>query len=131
MDIVYLNQQYKIVPERSFELLSKIEHIFSFEWLKERIKDLDLESNAEFEQREILIQTIRFQKLNFIKILMNLTSKKEVLEMPSSEMKKLFMANHSGLLGQYFLSLKLLRSGSPINLTSLSVTVDRLNFINF
>jgi len=128
VDLVYLHQKYVLPLTTAYELLVTIEQKFAFDWLRNKIKKINLQTAWEFEHGEILTQTLRFQKLQFIEKM--LRSKKGYKTMNVDIAITEFMEKNQWIVDQYFFHLKQLKSGSPVTLTTLTVTIDRLNFLN-
>ena len=130
IDVLYINKQYKLDIGTAIKLALKLDQLFGFDWLRSKIKSLRPKTHWEVSQIDILSQSMHFQKINLIHYLLKNPETKEAAELNDSQLLKSIRRQYDAQLGVYFDHLKQLKSGGSISLTSLTVTINRLNFLS-
>ena len=130
-DLLYLQEQEKLDPKTSLNITLLLDTLFKFNIIKDKASKLHLTTSWEYSQKEILMQNIRFQKINLIKFLVKTHSKETLAHKTKESILTHLQNNYPSPIGMYFQSLDQLTSESKATLTSLSVVISRLNFIAF
>jgi hypothetical protein len=100
---------------------------FGYEWLGATIENLPFMTLWDLAQIGILFQTMFQQKIQLIKYAQSLQNQAPEFQIATlKEALKQLDANATEL---YFSTLEQLQMGHDTNLTNLTVTINRLNFI--
>lgn len=128
-DIIYLHEQEQVGVAAALQLTLQVNNTFKFQWLKEKLQSLDLETDWDQSHQDILLQTIELHKLNVIRLLLQHHDEKALVSINAEDLLTPVSQQFTVPLATYFQTLNQLQTGSPINLTTLSVCINRLNFL--
>ena len=129
-DLIYFHTQESIDSETGLNITLQLDDLFGFEWIKQKLSELSLKTQWELSQKDILAQSIRMQKTNLLKLLVNKHGKKKLSKTKSEDILEEIETQFPGSISLYFKTLHLLRSSSSVDLAGLTVTINRLNFLN-
>jgi len=129
-ELIQLNQLDGVKLENSLRLLTDINTIFSFDWLVQKIESVSVKTQWEVSQKDILLQTIHIQKFNVIRFLVGQESL-SLKDIRKSDIETFLEKAFPAPLSMYFNTLKQLKAASSVDLTSLTVVINRLNFVTF
>lgn len=128
-DVIYLTQQEKIQTETALRLAIDIDRLFRFEWLKHQLQAIPTSSEWETSQKEILVQTIRIEKLTLIRLILSHFKSIRLETLDQDTMLNSLKERFPVHLSVYLDTIHQLLAGAPVNLTSLTVAVNRLNIM--
>ncbi len=126
-DLLYFNIHKAIEPELGLQLTMQLDKAFGFEWIKQKINDLPLKTQWEYSQKDLLLQAIRLHKTNLVKLLSSKYNHKKLGNLATDEIIKVVQAAFPDPIDSYFKTLSQLRTVIQIDLTSITVTITRLN----
>jgi glutamate dehydrogenase len=129
-DLIYFHTQESIDSETGLNITLQLDELFGFEWIKQKLAELSLKTQWELSQKDILAQSIRMQKTKLLKILVNKNGRKKLAKTKSEDILEEIETQFPGSISLYFKTLHQLRSSSSIDLAGLTVTINRLNFLN-
>ena len=129
-DLLHLNQIQDADLPTSLKLLKTINSTLHFEWLSNHLYAQSTETQWESSQQDILIQTLKLQAFNLIKRLVSEKTKENLVEMKPTKLVDYLHRTFPGQVDMYFQTFSQLKATGTINLTSLTVVVNRLNFLN-
>ncbi|NBV82562.1 hypothetical protein EBR57_00340 [bacterium] len=127
-DILFLQLKFGIKGiSQIVDLIDTIESKFELKWVESAIQNLDPKTQWELSHKGILLQTVKIQKFTIIRQVMGKeTSKKGQVDEAINALQRL----HQMDFKLYFETLSDLKSSRNTNLTTLTVAVNRLNFLN-
>lgn len=129
-DLIYFHTQESIDSETGLNITLQLDELFGFEWIKQKLSELSLKTQWELSQKDILAQSIRMQKTNLLKLLVNKYGKKKLAKTKSEDILEEIETQFPGSISLYFKTLHQLRSSASVDLAGLTVTINRLNFLN-
>lgn len=130
-DMFYLYKKEKLSDQRIIQLVLELNHDFSFDWMKEKIRRLDLKNKWDLNQRDQLLQDIRLQRIFLVKYILSHYKKKEISKLNSSDVIEQLTISFKGPMKDYFQTISQLKTRATVNLTSLSVAIHRMNFLYY
>lgn len=130
-DLLHLNQIQGSTLTTSLQLLHIIDTTLHLDWLNQHLFAQKTETQWESSQQDILLQTLRLQAFSLIRRLVDEKSKEELDAMKPSLLLEYLKHRFSGQVDMYFQTFTQLKSSSTVNLTNLTVIVNRLNFLNY
>ena len=128
-DVMYLHQKEELSIELALKLAMTVNDIFQFEWLKEKVLVTELENEWELSHQEILLQTIESYKYHLIRFLLHHHQKADLENINSQELLLPIQEKFPSAFENYFHTLEQLKLGTPLTLTTLTVSINRLNFL--
>jgi glutamate dehydrogenase len=129
-DILYFQQQTKLESSLGLHITAQLDTVLKFDWIKSRLSEIPSKNQWELSQKDILSQTIRIQKTNLLKCLIQDSSIKELKSISSEKLEQNLKDTFKDSLDLYFRTLKQLQNSQVIDLAGLTVTINRLNFLN-
>ncbi len=108
----------------------RVDVLFKLSWLADRIEAMDLKTSWEFAHRDILLQTLRHRKLNLIRFLMRELKGHDPNLITDSVILEPVQKSHGESLTYYFTMLDQQQAGAPLNLTSVTVSLSKLKFLD-
>jgi len=130
IDILFLTLKENLSIKTATKISLTLNKIFEYAWLKSKLQSLHLSSPWELAHQDILLQSIRYQKINLVKFIHQHHKKSDFHEINQEDLVKLIKTKYEMPLHIYFQSLKDLKNSSASNLTSLSVVINKLNFLS-
>lgn len=122
----FSRQQGLSVPD-ALAWVDNLDAQFGYEWLGNAIESLPFMTLWDLSQIGILFQTMFQQKIQLIKYAQSLQAQNNSFQINTlKEALKKLNTNGTEL---YFSTLDQLQAGHDLNLTNLTVTINRLNFI--
>jgi len=70
-DIFYLTSKEKLVTNKALRLVIDSDRLFEFEWLAQQVQKADVNTIWEIEHKDILLQSLRTQKLHLLSFLIH------------------------------------------------------------
>ena len=128
-DLFYLIQQGHKVDHHMMALVLNLNDEFNFTWLRRKITKLDVKNKWETSQREQLLRDIRMQRLFLIKLILDTYGHNKIAKLNMPDVIDSLSKQYKGPLKDYFSTVSQLRSRVAVNLITLTVTVNRLNFL--
>ena len=101
----------------------------SFDWIKARIGSMQLSTKWELEHRSLLFQTLRFNKLKFVDMLLRWVRKTKLKSLSNDHIRTKFVEECGQILETYLGTIKQLQSSGSSNLLNINVSIERLNFL--
>ncbi|MBF0287259.1 MAG: NAD-glutamate dehydrogenase [SAR324 cluster bacterium] len=129
-DIIYLHESEGIEVPTALRLTTLVDEIFGFQWLRDKIQNIELKTDWDQSHQDILAQTIGLRKINLIRLLLQHHDKASLGSISSEELLASLSKQFAIPVAAHFQTLDQLKAGSPINLTTLSVSINRLNFLD-
>jgi len=130
-DVIYLYEEMKLGIAATLKLVVLVNEIFGFQWIKDKIQTVELASDWEQSHQDILLQTVEVHKKNLIRFLLRFHDEKTLETISAELLLKPINSQFTIPLSGYFQTLNQLKMGSVVNLTSLSVCINGLNFLEF
>ena len=128
--VLHLCLTQDLEVKTAFQIAISVEKKFSFDWLREKIVAIEPQNDWDLEYQDILISNLDSMKLLLLDVL-RASSKIDFCNLPDDEwFIKSIEENSSSHLSSYFHALEQLRAGSSISLTTISVVLSRLDFLN-
>ncbi|MGK5092944.1 NAD-glutamate dehydrogenase domain-containing protein [Deltaproteobacteria bacterium TL4] len=128
-DVIYLHEKKKIDIPNAWNLAVVIEDIFGFRWLKEQVYMVVLNTDWDLSHQDILLQSIESYKIQMMKYLINTHETSELVQLKGDRLIAPLRKRFPFPLDAYFQTLAQLKTGTPVTLTTLTVSINRLNFI--
>ncbi len=129
-DLIYLITKEKLDGKEAYIITKTLDEIFGFEWIKDRLVEIPASSHWEYSLKDGLSQSIRHQKISLIQTLIKSHSKDKLSGLKKENVLETLTQKYPEATKQYFKTLEQIKSGSVINLTSLTVTINRLNAVS-
>ncbi|NDC82510.1 hypothetical protein EB093_02460 [bacterium] len=124
-EVVFLHVKYNIpLGELVINAMDLIEQKFELRWLELAVKSIDAKTQWEIAHKGILLQTIKMRKLALVKLALEYRSNLSI-----DEIIKQIISDMSSDFKLYFGTVSDLKSSRTSTLTSITVAVNRLNFI--
>ncbi len=128
-DVVYLQLKYGISGLTQLgSVIESIESSFDLKWIEEGIQALDPKTQWELSHKGILLQSVKMQKFAIVRHILGQDSPTKKLKL-DDEIRAL-RDTHQAEFKLYFETLSELKHSRTVNLTTLTVAVNRLNFLN-
>ncbi len=128
-DVMQLCSNKDMEVSAAFRIAESVEHTFGFDWLRERLVELEPGNDWELEFQDILLCTLDTNKLGMLEVLLAAHTSKAIKEKDFSSLLKPLEARNSAQLYGYVQSLDQVRAGSSITMTSIAVILSRLDFL--
>lgn len=128
-DVIYLHEQEQVSVPSAMWLTVQVNEAFAFHWLKHKLESIELETDWDQSHQDILLQSIEVHKLNLIRLLLRNHKEVKLHKLTSEELLEPISQQFAVPLSTYFQTLNHLKGGAPITLTTLSVCINRLNFL--
>lgn len=127
-DILFLQLKFGIKGiAQIVDLIDTIESKFELKWVENAIQNLDPRTQWELSHKGILLQTVKMQKFTIIRQVTGKdTTKKPQIDDAINALQQLHQLDFK----IYFETLSELKGSRNTNLTTLTVAVNRLNFLN-
>ncbi|MBF0278580.1 MAG: NAD-glutamate dehydrogenase [SAR324 cluster bacterium] len=129
-DVIYLHEQENIAVPAALHLTIQVNEVFSFQWISQKLQTIELETDWDQSHQDILLKTVSVHKASMIRLLLKHHDQKSLLGLSTEELIAPISTQFAVPLATYFQTLNQLQNGSPINLTTLSVCINRLNFLS-
>lgn len=129
-DVLYLSEKNKMELSNAIALNSKIENLFDFNRVRNLLLSVPLLNDWELAHQDILMQTLESYKRKVVKFVIDKFEGKDISKITSEELMTPLEEQFPGALDLYFHTIEDLCNNAPINLTTLSVSIYRLNFID-
>jgi len=128
-DLIYLNQEEKINVSGSMKISMAINDIFHFDWLNKKLNSIDTLTDWELSLQDILLQNLELYKSNLLRFLVDLHGQESLSEINEKEILSSVTKVFEIPLKNFFSTVDALKIDPLINLTTLSVSINRLNFL--
>lgn len=129
-DVLYLSEKNKMGISNAIALNTKIEELFDFSKVRQLLLSIPLLNDWELAHQDILMQTLETYKRKVVKFVIEIFVGKDITKISSEELIDPLEEQFPGALKLYFQTIEDLNSNAPVNLTTLSVSIHRLNFID-
>ncbi len=127
LEAFFFSRQQGLSVTDALAWVDNLDAQFGYEWLGNAIESLPFMTLWDLSQIGILFQTMFQQKIQLIKYAQSLQAQNKSFHIKTlKESLKTLNANGTEL---YFSTLEQLQLGHDLNLTNLTVTINRLNFI--
>ena len=126
---MHLNINKDLRISTSYLIAVRVEQKFGLDWLRERLVDLEPQNDWDLEYQDILLRTLDKNKLRLLEVLLASHKIETMKEKDFESLLEPLEAMNAAHLRAYLLSLKQLRVGSLISLTSIGVVLSRLDFL--
>ena len=128
-DLIYLNQEEKISLPGSIKISRAINDIFHFDWLSKKLNSIDTLTDWELSLQDILIQNLELYKSNLLRFLVDRHGQDNLSNISEKEILDSVTKVYEIPLKNFFSTVDTLKIDPLINLTTLSVSINRLNFL--
>ena len=128
-DILHLCINKGLDVSDAFLIAKRVEHTFGFDWLRERMVELEPNNDWELEYQDILLRTLDEIKLSLLEVLLAENTLKSMKAKDLSSLFRSLETKSSAKFSSYVQSLEQVRAGSSITLTSIAVILSRLDFL--
>ncbi len=128
-DVLHLCMNQGLEVSIAYRIAISIENKFGFDWLREKLVSLEPQNDWELEYQDILLRTLDADKLLLLDVLQVSKKIETVEEQEFSSLVEPLDAIDSANLHAYVHSLEQVRAGSSINLTTIAVILNRLEFL--
>jgi glutamate dehydrogenase len=128
-DVMHLSINNDFEVSVAFRIAESVEHTFGFDWLRERLVELEPNNDWELEFHDILLRTLDANKLGLLEVLLAAHTPETLKEQDLTSLLEPLEALNAAHLRAYVQSLDQVRAGSLISLTSIAVILSHLDFI--
>jgi NAD-specific glutamate dehydrogenase len=128
-NVLHLCLTQDLEVSKAYQIAISVEQKFGFDWLREKLEDIEPQNDWELEYQDILLGNLDSVKFLLLDVL-HASSKMDSSNIPDDVwLIKTLEENSSSHLRSYFSALEQLRAGSLISLTTVSVILSRLDFL--
>jgi glutamate dehydrogenase len=128
-DVMHLCITKGLAVSVAYRIAQSVEHTFGFDWLRERLVELEPNNDWELEYQDILLRTLDANKLGMLEVLLESHTLENLNVQDFNSMLEPLESMTASHLRAYVQSLEQVRSGSVISLTSIAVILSRLDFL--
>ncbi len=128
-EVVVLNRKNVIGLGDAVKLIILVDSYLGLEWLKAKVKGLEVASQWELAHQEILFQSIQKRRFATVNDLADTIGKTPHFDMDPTNIEALVDLRFGATLASFFKTLSALKGGNPINLTTLTVAINRLTVL--
>jgi NAD-specific glutamate dehydrogenase len=128
-DVMHLCINKALAVSVAYRIAQSVEHTFGFDWLRERLVELEPNNDWELEYQDILLRTLDANKLGLLEVLLESHSLENLKVQDFNSMLEPLESMNAAHLRAYVQSLEQVRAGSVISLTSIAVILSRLDFL--
>lgn len=128
-DVIYLHEEENLTVPSALRLSIIINDAFYFEWLTKKLYSIEPATDWELSLQDILTQNLELYKFNLLRILVNYHGEETLKALSPDEIVKSVRGFFEIPLGNFFKTIEMLKLDPLINLTTLSVSINRLNFL--
>lgn len=129
-DVLYLSEKNQMDISNAIALNSKIEKIFDFNRVRKLLLSIPLMNDWELAHQDILMQSLETYKRKVVKFVIDMFEGQDISKLSSESLVAPLEDRFPGALKLYYQTIEDLCSNAPVNLTTLSVSIHRLNFID-
>ena len=128
-DFIYLNQEENISIAGAIRISMAINEIFHFDWLNKKLNGIDTLTDWELSLQDILNQNLELYKSNLLRFLVDRHGEQSLSNIQEEEILQSVTEYFELPLKNFFSTVEALKMDPLINLTTLSVSINRLNFL--
>jgi len=129
-DVMHLCINKAMSVSAAYRIAESVEHTFGFDWLRERLVELEPNNDWELEYQDILLRNLDANKLGLLEVLLESHTLENLKVQDFNSMLEPLESMNAAHLRAYVQSLVQVRAGSVISLTSIAVILSRLDFLN-
>ncbi|MDE0792965.1 MAG: NAD-glutamate dehydrogenase [SAR324 cluster bacterium] len=128
-DVMHLCINKAMSVSAAYRIAESVEHTFGFDWLRERLVELEPNNDWELEYQDILLRNLDANKLGLLEVLLESHTLENLKVQDFNSMLEPLESMNAEHLRAYVQSLVQVRAGSVISLTSIAVILSRLDFL--
>ncbi|MED5403884.1 MAG: NAD-glutamate dehydrogenase domain-containing protein [SAR324 cluster bacterium] len=128
-DVMHLCINKALAVSVAYRIAQSVEHIFGFDWLRERLVEIEPNNDWELEYQDILLRNLDANKLGLLEVLLESHTLENLKVQDFNSMLEPLESVNAANLRAYVQSLEQVRAGSLISLTSIAVILSRLEFL--
>lgn len=128
-DVIYLHEEEGLSVPTALRLSKIINESFHFDWLSKKLNGIEPSSDWELSLQDILTQNLEIYKFALLRLLVDVHGEEVLKSISVEQIVESIRQHHEIPLNNYFSTIESLNTDPVINLTTLSVSINRLNFL--
>lgn len=128
-DVIYLHEEENLSVPVAVKLSRMINDIFHFDWLSLKLNIVETTTDWELSLQDILKQNLELYKSNLLRFLVESHEEEKLNFLSEDEILESVSKPFDIPLTAFFNTVETLKIDPLINLTTLSVSINRLNFL--
>jgi hypothetical protein len=113
----------------AYRIAESIENTYGFNWLRERLVELEPNNDWELEYQDILLRNLDANKLGLLEVLIEFHTLENLKLQDLNSILEPLESMNAEHLRDYVQFLVQIRAGTVISLTSIAVILSRLDFL--